>query len=511
MRCTPHASIRRDESMPPTSSTREDHHHDDPADADPPPPAGGCFRVPRRGRARPDSMPQTLARGRKGRRGRPRTAGQKLDTSTPRPKLTRMNWKKLPRWLVVGLFVGLGVGRRRSASCCRGSSSSRPSRRSPPTGRRPRPRCGRATARCSARSRSERRIPLTAEQIPKVFRDAVIAVGGRQLLQAHRRRPPGHRARGAPQRLSTGASSQGASTITQQLARTLFLHPREDARTARSRRCCSPSRSSSASPRTRSSRCYANQVNFGHGNYGVEAASRFFFGKPARAAHARRRPRCSPACRSARRPVADRRTRSARSARRNHVLDAHARGEDDRRARRTRRPHEAPLGVDAALRPQRHRGVLHRGGAPLGRGPLRHASRCSRAASRSRPRSTRSCRRSPRTRCARGSSSCSAASAGRARAATSLAEGGRTSPPGATPAGRSCEWQQGRAGLRGGHRGRSAEVASLRIGGAPATLPGRGRQVDRPHQPHPARCKRGDVLLVRLWRMPADAATPVAG
>ena len=51
---------------------------------------------------------------------------------------------------------------------------------------------------------------------------------------------------------------------------------------ARSRNGSSRSRSRSATPRTRSSRFYANQTYLGEGAYGVEAASRTYFGKSAK-------------------------------------------------------------------------------------------------------------------------------------------------------------------------------------------------------------------------------------
>ena len=67
---------------------------------------------------------------------------------------------------------------------------------------------------------------------------------------------------------------------------------------------------------------YCNQIYFGHGNYGVEAASRFFFGKPVKRPDASTEAaliaghRAEPVA-----PVARSRTPSARSPRRNHVLD----------------------------------------------------------------------------------------------------------------------------------------------------------------------------------------------
>ena len=55
---------------------------------------------------------------------------------------------------------------------------------------------------------------------------------------------------------------------------------------------------------------YLNLLNLGHGNYGVEAASRYYFSKPARGADRSPRRRRSPA--SSRRPAATARTTHAR-------------------------------------------------------------------------------------------------------------------------------------------------------------------------------------------------------
>ena len=83
----------------------------------------------------------------------------------------------------------------------------------------------------------------------------------------------------AAQHPAGGASRRAASTITQQLARTLFL-TREKVVYRKFQEVLLALQIEQRFSKDQIFTFYANQVNFGHGNYGVEAASRFYFGKP---------------------------------------------------------------------------------------------------------------------------------------------------------------------------------------------------------------------------------------
>ena len=90
---------------------------------------------------------------------------------------------------------------------------------------------------------------------------------------------------------SAGSVVEGGSTITQQLAKNLFLSPKRTSPQAEEVIWRSGSKQRSA--RTRSSTLYLNRVYFGGGTYGIEAASRRYFGKSSRYVTLSRR-RCWP-------------------------------------------------------------------------------------------------------------------------------------------------------------------------------------------------------------------------
>lgn len=127
---------------------------------------------------------------------------------------------------------------------------------------------------------AERRIPLAADQIPKVFRDAVIAVEDANFYQ-HTGVDPRGILRAAIMNVFNRRWSQGASTITQQLTRSVGILSREKKVVRKIKEMLLAIEIEQRLSKDQIFALYANQVNFGHGNYGVEAASRFFFGKPA--------------------------------------------------------------------------------------------------------------------------------------------------------------------------------------------------------------------------------------
>lgn len=121
---------------------------------------------------------------------------------------------------------------------------------------------------------------LDYEEIPPVMRDAMIAVEDRRY-DSHLGVDPIGIARSVQVRVQRGAWTQGGSTITQQLARNLFLtNTRTFGRKVREIILAL------AMERTFSKEqileLYLNRVYFGGGAYGIDAASRRFFGHSAR-------------------------------------------------------------------------------------------------------------------------------------------------------------------------------------------------------------------------------------
>ena len=195
--------------------------------------------------------------------------------AAPRPR-QRLRWL---RWAAVGLFAGLGAGALAGLVLSRfielpaveALTTYRPS----------------AATLVKARDGSqlgsfavERRLPVTGEQIPQVFRDAVIAVEDANFY-----RHPGVDPRGilravVSNLLARRSTGQGGSTLTQQLARRLFLTP-EKRLTRKLKEALLAIEIEQRFAKDEIFTLWANQMNFGHGNYGVEAAARFYFGKPA--------------------------------------------------------------------------------------------------------------------------------------------------------------------------------------------------------------------------------------
>jgi penicillin-binding protein 1A len=126
----------------------------------------------------------------------------------------------------------------------------------------------------------ERRLPVSTEQIPRVFRDAVVAVEDANFYQHPGVDPRGILRAVVRNLLARRSTGQGGSTITQQLARTLFLTP-EKRWERKIKEALLAIEIEQRFSKDEILTLWANQMNFGHGNYGVEAASRFYFGKPA--------------------------------------------------------------------------------------------------------------------------------------------------------------------------------------------------------------------------------------
>jgi penicillin-binding protein 1A len=125
----------------------------------------------------------------------------------------------------------------------------------------------------------ERRVVVGFKDIPPLLRNAIVAVEDADFwkhLGVNPWRVPG----AALANLRSGRRGQGASTLTMQLSRLLFLTP-EKTPERKIKEVFLAFQIEKNFTKEEIFALYCNRVYFGHGNYGVEAASQFFFGKTA--------------------------------------------------------------------------------------------------------------------------------------------------------------------------------------------------------------------------------------
>ncbi len=128
------------------------------------------------------------------------------------------------------------------------------------------------------RSRDDgRSVPLPGP-IPPQVRAAFLAAEDKRFAR-HPGVDPLAILRAAVQNLRAGRVVSGASTIPQQLARRLV--PRERSLAGKAGEALLGLRLVAQLPRDELLRAYLDRVPLGHSNYGVEAAARFHFGRPA--------------------------------------------------------------------------------------------------------------------------------------------------------------------------------------------------------------------------------------
>jgi penicillin-binding protein 1A len=123
----------------------------------------------------------------------------------------------------------------------------------------------------------ERRVIVTYNQIPAMLRNAVISVEDRHF-ESHWGVDVVGIARSAVTDLMEWRKSQGASTLTMQLSRRLFLTPRKSW-VRKIKEALLAIQIERRFTKAQIFTMYANLIPLGHGNYGFEAASQFFFGK----------------------------------------------------------------------------------------------------------------------------------------------------------------------------------------------------------------------------------------
>src|SRR6266498_512165 len=124
---------------------------------------------------------------------------------------------------------------------------------------------------------AERRIFVPLAQIPKALQDAVIATEDARFYSHHGVDPTGI-ARAIYQNWRRRRIVEGGSTITQQLAKVLFLTP-DKSLERKLKEAVLALLLERRYSKDRILELYLNQIYFGHGAFGVEAAARTFFGK----------------------------------------------------------------------------------------------------------------------------------------------------------------------------------------------------------------------------------------
>ncbi len=124
----------------------------------------------------------------------------------------------------------------------------------------------------------KRRIPLTLNQIPPVMVKAFIATEDSRFYEHHGVDPVGI-FRAASIALFSGHASQGASTITQQLARNFFLSP-EKTLIRKIKEVFLAIRIEQLLSKDEILELYLNKIYLGYRAYGVGAAAQVYFGKP---------------------------------------------------------------------------------------------------------------------------------------------------------------------------------------------------------------------------------------
>ena len=126
----------------------------------------------------------------------------------------------------------------------------------------------------------QRRVVASYNDFPKALRDALISIEDKSFYR--------HwginvwRIIGAAYRdVESGEKAQGASTLTMQLARNLFLSP-DRSYHRKIEEALLAIQIERRFTKEQIFTLYANQIYLGHGVYGFEAASEYYFSKPAR-------------------------------------------------------------------------------------------------------------------------------------------------------------------------------------------------------------------------------------
>ena len=126
----------------------------------------------------------------------------------------------------------------------------------------------------------QRRVVASYDDYPEVLRNALISIEDKDFYR-HSGINVWRIAGAAYRDIESGGKVQGASTLTMQLARNLFLSPdRSFYRKVQEALLAIQIERRFTKPQIFT--LYANQIFLGHGAYGFEAASEYYFSKPAK-------------------------------------------------------------------------------------------------------------------------------------------------------------------------------------------------------------------------------------
>jgi penicillin-binding protein 1A len=126
----------------------------------------------------------------------------------------------------------------------------------------------------------QRRVVSTYEDFPPVLRDALVSIEDKDFYR-HSGIDVWRIAGAAYRDVESAGKVQGASTLTMQLARNLFLSPDRSFH-RKIQEALLAIQIERRFTKQQIFTLYANQIYLGHGVYGFEAASEFYFSKPAK-------------------------------------------------------------------------------------------------------------------------------------------------------------------------------------------------------------------------------------
>src|SRR5450432_3655187 len=127
---------------------------------------------------------------------------------------------------------------------------------------------------------AEKRTFVPYEQLPKVLVNAVVAAEDADYWN-HAGFDYRGMLRAFVENVLRGRKAQGGSTITQQVVKTFLLSPERTVR-RKVQEIILARQLSQKLTKEQVLELYLNQINYGHGRYGCEEASRYYFGKSVR-------------------------------------------------------------------------------------------------------------------------------------------------------------------------------------------------------------------------------------